>query len=116
LDSRPTKSSVCLDSRTRDQEAAMAVAVQVEFDGATLEQYDQIIEKMGYQAGGKGAPGCISHWVTKTDKGIKVTDVWEKQQQFESFAQEQIGPNAQSVGVGAPKVTFIDVHNYLTQG
>jgi hypothetical protein len=95
----------------------MAVAVQLEFDGATTEQYDQIVGKMGFQAGGRGAPGCLSHWITKTSNGIKVTDVWETKQQFDTFAQEQIGPISESVGIPTPpKITFFDVHNYLTPG
>lgn len=93
----------------------MAVAVVLEFDGATLEQYDQIIQKMGFTPRGPGAPGGIFHWVTKTDNGIRVTDVWETREQFEKFAQEQIGPYSQEVGVSAPPQTaFYEVHNYLT--
>jgi hypothetical protein len=38
----------------------MAVAVQLEFPGATLEQYDQVIKKMGFTPGGPGGPGGIS--------------------------------------------------------
>ena len=93
----------------------MAVAVVLEFDGATLEQYDQIVQRMGFTPGGPGAPGGIFHWVTKTDNGIRVTDVWETREQFERFAQEQIGPYSQEVGVSAPpQTTFYEVHNYLT--
>ena len=95
----------------------MAVAVVLEFEGATLDQYDQVIEKMGFTPGGTGAPGSISHWVTKTDNGIRVTDVWETREQFENFAQEQIGPYTQEVGISAPpQTTFFEVHNYLAAG
>ena len=37
----------------------MPVAVVLDFPGATLEQYDQVIEKMGFTKGGAGAPGPI---------------------------------------------------------
>jgi hypothetical protein len=95
----------------------MATAVQMDFKGATLDQYDQVIDKMGFRPGGPGAPGGISHWVTKTDDGIRVTDVWESKEQFEQFAQEQIGPLAEAVGIpSAPDVQFFDVHNLLTAG
>ena len=40
--------------------AAMAVAVQIDFPGATLDQYDQVIEKMGLKPRGPGAAGGIS--------------------------------------------------------
>ena len=95
----------------------MAIAVQLEFKGVTLDQYDQVVKKMGFKPGGKGEPGGIFHWVTKTADGIRVTDVWESREVFDKFAQEKIGPITQEVGVtGPPEITFFDVHNYLTAG
>ena len=93
----------------------MAVGVVLEFKGATLDQYDQVIEKMNLTPGGPTAPGGLFHWVTKTDDGIRVTDVWETREQFERFSEEQIGLFTAAVGMPAPtSVTFYDVHNYLT--
>ena len=88
----------------------------IEFDG-TLDQYDEVIGKMGFSPGGPGAPGGLFHWVTKTDTGIRVTDVWETREEFDQFAQEKIGPLAASVGIPGPAViTYAPVHNYLTAG
>ncbi len=93
----------------------MAVAVQLDFPGGTLEQYDQVIEKMGFRKGGTGGPGGLFHWATKTDDGIRVTDVWETREAFDAFAEEKIGPITQEVGVpGPPRIQFFEVHNYLT--
>ena len=95
----------------------MAVGVQMDFRGATLEQYDQVIDKMGFQPGGPGAPGGQFHWVTKTDDGIRITDVWDSREIFDKFAQEKIGPMSQEVGVpGPPEIKYFEVHNYLTKG
>lgn len=95
----------------------MAVAVVLDFAGATLDQYDQVVEKMGFRPGGPGAPGGLFHWVTKTDDGFRVVDVWESKEQFDRFAQEKIGPLSAQVGFpGQPKVTVHEVHNYLTKG
>lgn len=95
----------------------MAVGVQLDFRGGTLEQYDQVIERMGFRPGGPGAPGGLFHWVTKTDDGIRVIDVWDSRDTFEKFAQEKIGPITQEVGVpGPPETKFFEVHNYLTGG
>ncbi|MDE8586196.1 hypothetical protein [Arthrobacter sp. NQ4] len=93
----------------------MAVAIIMEFDGSTLEQYDEINKKMGLTPGGPGPAGSISHWATATDKGFQVTDVWESREQFDTFAQEKIGPLSMELGFAAPpKLTFHEVHNYLT--
>lgn len=95
----------------------MAVAVELDFNGATLEQYEQVIAKMGFEPGGKGAPGGMFHWVTQTPGGIHVCDVWESREQFDKFAQDQIGPISAEVGMPEqPTVTFHDVHNYLIAG
>ncbi|MDQ6911200.1 MAG: hypothetical protein M3Z84_10550 [Actinomycetota bacterium] len=95
----------------------MAVAIVMEFDGATLEQYDRVVEKMGFVPGGAGAPGGLSHWVTKTDDGIRVTDVWKTREEFDEFANDSIGPITAEMGIpGPPRMTFYEVHNYLTPG
>jgi hypothetical protein len=91
----------------------MAVAVVMDFEGGTLDQYDQVVAKMGLSPGGPMPPGGISHWVTATDNGVRVTDVWESREQFESFAQEQIGPYSAEVGLSEPQPTFHEVHNYF---
>jgi hypothetical protein len=95
----------------------MAVGVVLEFEGATLEQYDRAMELMGMQQGGPVPDGALFHWVTETDNGIRVTDVWDDRDLFLRFAQERIGPASQQAGVDAPpKITFYEVHNYLTGG
>jgi hypothetical protein len=103
---------------TFEQEGAeMAVAVQMDFDGATLDQYDEVIEKMGLTPKGPAPAGAISHFATMTDSGLRVVDVWETREQFEKFAQEQIGPFSAEAGFsGPPRMQFFEVHNYLTPG
>lgn len=91
----------------------MAVAVIIECKGATLDQYDQVLAKMEREPGGRGAPGSLFHWVTATEEGIRVTDVWTTRAQFEAFAAEQIGPLTVEVGFPSPpQITYHDVHNY----
>jgi hypothetical protein len=95
----------------------MPVAIEMSFKGATLDQYDRTLEKMGLTPGGSPPPGAIYHWVARTDDGIRVVDVWETKEQFERFAQEQIGPYAREVGIeGEPDMAFYDVHAFLAAG
>src|SRR4029079_18395629 len=94
----------------------MAVAIVMDFEGATLDQYDQVIEKMGLTPGGGTPPGAISHFVTATDNGIRVVDVWEDQATFDRFAEEQIGPYSAEAGIdGPPQMTVHEVHNHLVK-
>ena len=91
----------------------MPVAIEMNFKGATLEQYDQIVELMGLTSGNI-PPGAIFHWTAKTDDGLRVVDVWESREAFDRFAQQQIGPFSQQVGITEPpETTYTDVHNHL---
>ncbi len=95
----------------------MAVAVVLDFEGGTLEQYDRVVELMGLERGGAGPEGALFHWVTVTDDGIRVTDVWESREQIAAYAETSIGPHSQAAGLpGPPQITFHDVHNHFTAG
>ena len=95
----------------------MAVAFEMRFEGATLEQYDRVMELMGLDQGDTSPEGAVFHWVSATDDGIIVVDVWESDEQFNKFAEEQIGPSTQQVGIPAPPVvTRYAIHNTLVGG
>lgn len=93
----------------------MAVAVEANFPGATLEQYDDAVKAMGLASGGQH-PGALFHWAAQTDSGVRVTDVWESKEDFERFAQEQILPASQQVGLPEPEINYVDVHAYMVGG
>jgi len=92
----------------------MAIGVVMEFPGGTLDQYDQVMELMELTDGATAPEGLLFHWVAATEDGIRVTDVWEERAQFDRFAEEQIGPFTQQVGVpGPPRMDVFGVHNTL---
>ena len=92
----------------------MAVAFKMKFEGATLEQYDRVMELMGLDQGDRSPEGAVFHWVAPTDNGLIVVDVWESDEQFNKFAEEQIGPYTQQVGIpNPPVVTRFAIHNTL---
>lgn len=95
-------------------EESMTVAVQIDFKGATLEQYDQGLEGAGLLPGGPSPPGQLFHFVIKVDDGIRVIDVWESRDAYETFARSSIIPVAREVGMpDAPEVQLFDVHSYF---
>ncbi|MEX0746246.1 MAG: hypothetical protein WD118_11645 [Phycisphaeraceae bacterium] len=89
----------------------MSRAYVMDFSGGTLDQYNQVLEKM--DLGGKTAPGGIFHWVAETEDGFRVVDVWETSEAYDQFAQEKIGPITAEVGLAPPKVQEYEVHNTL---
>ena len=95
----------------------MPVGVELLFTNATLDQYDQMLAKLGMQPGGEGPPGLLFHWVGMSDEGMRAVDVWETKEQFEQYAQERIGPYAAEAGIAEPPIlSFYEVHNYLSAG
>ena len=95
----------------------MAVAFELRFAGATLGQYDEVVRRMGFTPEGPGAQGGLFHWVAQTDDGIRVVDVWETPQDFETFAKETMRPMVAQIGITTePEVNSFPVHNYFTAG
>ncbi len=95
----------------------MAVAVQLDFEGATLEQYDQINERIGLLPGGPASAQELFHWVMKTDDGFRVVDVWDSREAFERFEREKLTPTYEEVGIRhPPEIQFFEVHNYFPGG
>jgi hypothetical protein len=95
----------------------MAIGVQLDYPGVTLEQYDRVLEELGLLPGGPPARSQIFHWVAPTENGIRVVDVWESQDAFEAFWEKRIRPVMSVVGlVAEPVIEIFDVHNYFAGG
>ena len=77
----------------------MAVVVIQDFE-ATTEEYDQVDEKLG-----EGMPeGAIFHAACDLGGGrMKVIDVWESPEHFQSFVQDRRIPAIAEVNPDAPQ-------------
>lgn len=92
----------------------MAIAVDLNFPGATADQYDATVKVIGHgPAGTPHVGGALFHVAMVTSDGVRVIDVWDSREQFESFSQDKIVPALQQTGMPAPEIQFIDVHSYL---
>jgi hypothetical protein len=95
------------------EEVIMAIGLQAEFQGATLEQYDEITERLGRLPGAPSPRGQLFHFVTGTDEGFRVVDVWESEEAFQHYFNETIEPVFGEVGIKvAPVIEIFPVHNY----
>jgi hypothetical protein len=82
-----------------------AVVVIQEFE-TTLETYEQVNEKLGDAA----PAGLIVHTASNLGEDKwKVVDVWESEDDFQRFAQEQLIPAIAEVNPDAPQAD-IQVH------
>ena len=51
----------------------MAIAVETTFPGGTLDEYDGMLEQLGFHPQGQAEPGCLFHWVTKSARQMMVS-------------------------------------------
>lgn len=95
----------------------MAVAIEMDFPGMTLDQYNQMVSKMGLTPGGATPPDAISHWASETDDGLHVVDVWDSREAFDRFSQDHLAVYSAELGyTGTPEMRFYDVHNHFGRG
>lgn len=92
----------------------MPVGVRIDLPGVTLEWYDEVIEAAGFLPGGPTPTDALSHWVTTTDDGICIVEVWESREAFKRNAKRRTGLIMDEVGVpDDTAIEFFEIHNYL---
>ena len=96
----------------------MAIGHITEVDGGTLEQYDQVSEKI--IGDGPPADGLICHFAgAKEGGGFRIFEVWESEEQFQRFQDERVAPAvAEVVGeeTEPPRREVFEIHNQMMQG
>ena len=97
-------------------ESGSVVAVVMDFVGATLPQFDRLLENMRLHPSGPGLTGSLFQWSRRTPDGVRVTEVWQSRGHFDFFFREEIEPLLSGTGLREPEITTYDVHTYLTQG
>jgi hypothetical protein len=93
----------------------MAVVIVNEMDGGSQEMYDQVNPKV--MEGGTLPEGCQLHIAGPIENGWRVITVWESEERFQQFRDEQLIPALREVDEGdriAPSVSAQPVHNLIT--
>src|SRR3954447_18159041 len=90
----------------------MPVVMNMRWDGVTPDQYDAARQEVKWEV---DAPdGAIFHVAWFDDGAIRVIDVWESAEQFQTFAEERLTPGTTKVGIaGEPDVTIVPAHRYF---
>jgi quinol monooxygenase YgiN len=87
----------------------MALALLLEFPGATQEQFDRVAEKIGSTA----PAGLLYHVEGPIQGGWRVVDVWESREAVDKFFQEQLGQALQEAGIAIPQPQFWPAHRII---
>jgi hypothetical protein len=95
----------------------VAVAVILDFAGATLGDYDRVLEALGFARAGRGEPGILFHFVAAVPGGIRVVDVWRDRDLAEAFVRDRLVGAVQALGVAEPpEIQVLEIHNFLREG
>jgi hypothetical protein len=87
----------------------MAIVMDMVWDGVTPEQYEEARQRVNWE--GNVPQGANLHLARFTADGIRVTDVWASQEDFQNFAAERLIPVTSTLGITTePQVTFAPVH------
>jgi hypothetical protein len=89
----------------------MAIAFLMEFPDITLAQYDAVVAETNPT--GKVAPGGVFHVVGPYEGGLRIVDVWESQEAFDTFLRERLQAALLRQGIAPPRVESWAVHSML---
>jgi len=78
----------------------------------TTEQYDQTIRRL--EQGGDFPPDGLEYHVAfmAADGGLRVSEIWESQQQFEAFGQ-RLMPVLAEAGIDPGQPEILQIHNII---
>jgi hypothetical protein len=89
------------------------VIVLIEIDGLGPDTYDELVGSMDAHAGDGSRHPAVSHVAARAPAGMVIVDVWDSPESFGRFAQEQIAPAAESLGMPPLEPRFVPVHNHI---
>jgi hypothetical protein len=81
----------------------------MKWDSVTPDQYERLRKIVNWE--GNEPKGAVFHLAAFDNSGIRVTDIWESADDFNSFVQTRLMPGTAEVGIpGAPQVEIFPAH------
>ena len=92
----------------------MAIAMFMEWNGVTAEQYDAVRKKVKWET--DVPEGAIFHVAALSDKGLHVTDLWASAEDFQNFVEKRLMPGVKEVvgDIDEPHVEVYPVYALFT--
>ncbi|HEV8688818.1 MAG TPA: hypothetical protein VGQ91_00865 [Ideonella sp.] len=93
----------------------MPVMMMMEWSGVTPEQYEAVRKFVNFEA--EAPAGGLFHVAAFDEAGLRVTDVWERAEDFQTFVEQRLMPGVAKAGIqGEPKVRILPAHNVYAPG
>ena len=87
----------------------MSIVVRFAPTALTAEQYDESVRRLE-EAGVFPPDGMDYHICFGSEGNLRVSEIWDSQEQFEAFGQRLI-PILSEVGIDPGQPEFYEVHN-----
>lgn len=81
----------------------------MKWEGVTPDQYEAIRKTINWE--GNIPKGAVFHVAAFEKNGIRVTDIWESENEFNDFVQTRLMPGTAAAGIkGQPQVEILPAH------
>ncbi len=90
----------------------MAIAMLIEWPDMDHSAYDALIEALDLRDG--MFRGAILHLAGPADRGHRIVDVWDSEEDFHRFRLEKLDAAVQHIGLAPPSVTTWPVDRIVT--
>lgn len=88
----------------------MAIMMIMKWEGVSLEQYDAVKRVVDWE--NHPAQGGRMHATAHDGTGLRITDVWDAAEDFQTFVEERLMPAVIAQGmVGQPDVEIYPLHD-----
>ena len=89
----------------------MSVLIRFAPASLTAEQYDESVRKLE-ESGDIPADGMEYHVCFGTDGNLRVSEIWDSQEQLDAFG-ERLRPVLADVGIDPGEPEMLEVHNVI---
>jgi hypothetical protein len=106
-----------LHSYFQGQGTSADVLLLIESPGFSTDDYERVTARMdAHRDGGASHPAVFHTSGVRDGGGMVFADAWDSPESFGRFAEQQLGPAAESVGVDTSQFEprFVPVHYHLT--
>src|SRR5207248_2742773 len=96
----------------RRKEKTVAIVMQLEWPGVALDDYNRVMEALGLDA--DPPAGGLFHVSGEDGGSLRIVDVWESEDAWNSFFGSRLTPALEKTGLmakGRPNVRLYPVHN-----
>ncbi|MCE8425778.1 MAG: hypothetical protein J5U17_08385 [Candidatus Methanoperedens sp.] len=97
-----------------EEDLDTCIVLIVKWEGFTKDMYEETRKQVDFE--GDVPKGLVLHIVTFNDKGIRVSDIWESEEDFNNYARERLMPVTGKLTETQPDMEVYPLHALFIPG